>query len=331
MTDTPSPEAPELQALLQQSQQSWQTRQWQAATSTLLQALPLAQSAQTQMEIQTRLGRVYARQQRWPEAQSHWKAAYALAQASAESTAESLGPLLHQLGRASQEQQAWPEAEQFYLRALEQKRIAGQDSELGQTYHQLGRVYEQQQQLTQAQQAYAQAVDWMQQTGQHKYLGLSLFQLACIQAQLQQGMAALGNYTEALGHLSAQPRLKAEAFYRIGVLFTGFQRPAEAQQAFEQALPLYAQSRQSFWVGMTHLKLGLLFLAQGQVADVLKQAQQAVQALEKKTASPALQMAYELLAELNQMLGQRETAQHWSHKASQLQLPRNQHSEADSD
>ncbi|MBF2054146.1 MAG: tetratricopeptide repeat protein [Candidatus Sericytochromatia bacterium] len=314
----PSPDPAVFAEILAQARTLLKARQWQAALPLLLQAHAAAPASVTRAEVAALLGRASARLHDWPRAR-HWLD-LALA---AEDKAEDYpwrAPLLHQLGRACQELADWEAARQAYLQALEHKRLAGLDAALGQTYHQLGRVYDAQGKLTEAARSYAQAVDWMQRHAD-SHLGLSLFQLAKAQEALAEPLQALENYTRALAVLSAQPQLRADACYRIGALFAGFQRHDEARLAFEQALEAYTQLNLDFWVGMTRLKLGLLALDQGQVPLVMQHARGAVDALEATHDVQALKMAYDLLAELSQLLGQSADARHWLARGAALEGP----------
>lgn len=313
-----SPEPSGFAAALAEARALLKARQWQAALPVLLQAHVMAPAPAERAEVAALLGRASARLRDWPQAR-HW---LDLALADTEHPPDYVwrAPLLHQLGRACQELSDWEAARQAYLQALDHKRLAGLDAALGQTYHQLGRLHEAQGHWAEAARSYTQAVDWMQRYADN-HLGLSLFQLAKAQEALAEPLQALENYTRALAPLSDQPRLRADACYRIGALFAGFQRHDEARLAFEQALSAYTQLHLDFWVGMTRLKLGLLALAQGQVPLVMQHARAAVDALEGTRDVQALKMAYDLLAELSQLLGQSADARHWLARGAALEGP----------
>lgn len=297
------------------ARQLLKARQWQLALPLLHDALSRAPHRAAEADVQALLGRACARLRDWPAARSWLERA--LAEGAPTAYAHS-APLLHQLGRACQEVGDREAARQAYQQALTHKRLAGLDAAMGQTYHQLGRVYETGQDYAEAERAYQQAITWMKQHDQ-SHLGLSLFQLGKVQEAQHKPLQAVDTYTHAVAALNAYPGLKAEAYYRIGVLFVSFQRPAEARLAFEQALATYQEQKQSFWIGMTQLKLGLLALAQGQIPQVMQHAREAVQALEKSPDTQALQMAYDLLTELSQLLGQTDEVHNWQARSAALQ------------
>ncbi len=141
------------------------------------------------------------------------------------------------------------------------------------------------------------------------------------QIQQEQPEKAHSHYHKALGYHGLTPEQRADAYYKQGVVLTRLKDFKAASHSLHNALDCYAQQQQSFWVGMTRLKIGMLALTQGQVEPAQAEALKVISQLEADP-NPAehavLKTAYDLMAELCQYQKDPEGTKHWRERSELL-------------
>ena len=121
--------------------------------------------------------------------------------------------------------------------------------------------------------------------------------------QLQKSTPDLAHqhFHKALGYHGLNPFQRADAYYQQGVVLMALKRYDDAFASLESALSGFQEQQESFWAGMTRLKMGMLYLMQEQVELAMEVAQSVIQSLEGEPRSgeqAVLMTAYELMYEL---------------------------------
>lgn len=127
------------------------------------------------------------------------------------------------------------------------------------------------------------------------------------------------HFHKALGYHGLNSFQRADVYYQQGVALMALQKYGAALASLESGLAAFEGENESFWAGMTRLKIGMLYLMQDQVELAIKQAQSVIQSLEGsaeiKTGEQAVLMtAYELMYELCRYQKDQDGAAFWKAK-----------------
>lgn len=136
---------------------------------------------------------------------------------------------------------------------------------------------------------------------------------------LQQASPDLAHqhFHKALGYHSLSSFQRADAYYQQGVVLMALQKYEAALASLESGLSAFEAEAESFWAGMTRLKIGMLYLMQSKVELAMEQAQSVIQSLEGEARpgeQAVLMTAYELMYELCRHQGDTEGAASWKAK-----------------
>lgn len=129
------------------------------------------------------------------------------------------------------------------------------------------------------------------------------------------------HFHKALGYHGLSDFQRAEAFYHQGEVLMQLKAFKEATASFDSALQAFMAQAESFWVGMTRLKIGMLHLLQNQVTPAMSITQQAIQDLEgdpRMGEKAVLMTGYELMQELCRYQHDSEGAEFWRSKIQRL-------------
>lgn len=125
------------------------------------------------------------------------------------------------------------------------------------------------------------------------------------------------HFHKALGYHGLNPFQRADAFYQQGVVLMTLSKYDAAFASLESALAGFQEQQESFWAGMTRLKMGMLYLMQEKVEQAMESAQSVIQALEGEPRSgeqAVLMTAYELMYELSRYQRDEAGALFWKEK-----------------
>lgn len=129
------------------------------------------------------------------------------------------------------------------------------------------------------------------------------------------------HFHKALGYHGLKPFQRADAYYQQGVVLMSLQKYDAALASLESGFAAFEAEKESFWAGMTRLKIGMLYLMQDKVEPAMKEAQSVIQSLEGESRpgeQAVLLTAYELMSELCRFQRDDEGAAFWKTKIAQL-------------
>jgi tetratricopeptide (TPR) repeat protein len=125
------------------------------------------------------------------------------------------------------------------------------------------------------------------------------------------------HFHKALGYHGLDPFQRADAYYQQGVTLMTLIKHDAALASLESALTAFQNQNESFWAGMTRLKIGMLYLMQDKVDQAMTEAQSVIQSLEGEPHSgeqAVLLTAYELMYELSRFQRDSEGSAFWKAK-----------------
>lgn len=219
--------------------------------------------------------------------------------------------LAYRRGRAAQELGLLVEAETQFRLALDAK------AAYAKAWHQLARVLELQQRFSEAETAYRRALEayTASQSGER---GVSAYQLGRLCQARQAWSEAAEAFRLARRHLAAQAQLRAEACYGLSDAAIQLGEFAEAEAALSEAIGIHAHLQHSGGLGLCRLKLCQVLMLQRRWKEVVATVALAIQSLNQSSETSALRLAYELQAELFELLNRGDQAAASRARAAEL-------------